>query len=489
MRAKSHFINNEWISGSGPEFHSINPATEETVWEGREATSGEVDRAVAAGAHAFEAWADLNLPDRTRYLEAFSRQVDEHGEELAEIISRETGKPRWESLTEVAAIKGKIGLAVRAYNERCRVVEGDLGGAHTAVRFKPHGVVAVIGPFNLPGHLPNGHIAPALIAGNTVVFKPSTQTPMVARKMVELWHAAELPGGVLNLIQGSRTAAAALVANPDLKGLFFTGGAAGGRALHRAFAGRPEIILALEMGGNNPLVVDRVSDLDAAAYLTVQSAFITSGQRCTCARRLIVPRGEQGDRFIDRLVALMGKIRVGAHTENPEPFMGPVISKRIADELLAAQEDLRKCGGTSLAPLTRIERPGAFLSPGLMDVTNVRDRQDVEVFGPLLQLIRVRDFDDAIREANNTAFGLSAGLLSDDRDRHLRFFRRIRAGIINWNRQITGASGAMPFGGVGSSGNHRPSGYYAADYCSYPIASMESSSVEIPANVIPGLDL
>jgi succinylglutamic semialdehyde dehydrogenase len=489
MNEKTHFIGNRWIQGRGEEFVSTDPATNQINWEGRAALEDEVNQAFEAAAAAFDSWANLQVDERIRYVERFKEVVSAHKPELAEAISREVGKPRWESNTEVDAIVGKVPLSVESYNERRSAAQLDFGGARAIVRFKPHGVVAVFGPFNLPGHLPNGHITPALIAGNTVVVKPSEQAPLVAQKMVEYWEEAGLPAGTLNLVQGGHETGILVSRHPRLDGLFFTGSAAAGKALHRSFGGRPEKILALELGGNNPLVVYEVGDPGIAAYLTIQSAYITTGQRCTCARRLIVPRGEEGDRFVTYLVSMIARIRTGPFTDDPEPFMGPVISSRILEALLQGQEDLRSRGGKALVEMTRLDRVGNFLTPGLMDATEIQDRPDEEFFGPFLQLIRVPDFDAAIREANNTAYGLSAGLLSGNGRLYDLFLRRIRAGIVNWNRQITGASGRLPFGGIGASGNHHPSGYYAADYCSYPVASIEiDRPTAIPRNV-PGIDL
>jgi succinylglutamic semialdehyde dehydrogenase len=391
-------------------------------------------------------------------------------------------------LTEVDAMVAKVAISIDAYHDRCRTVSGEFMGSATYIRFRPHGVVAVFGPFNLPGHLPNGHIVPALLAGNTVVFKPSEQAPLVAQETMALWEAAGIAPGVLNVIQGGPETGAALSGDPDLDGLLFTGSAATGKALHRAFAGHPEKVLALEMGGNNPLVVHQVADLDAAARLTVLSAYITAGQRCSCARRLIVPVGHEGDNFVERLVLTIQKVRVGAYTDNPEPFMGPLISKKAAEHLLAAQEELAAAGGTSLVQMRRVGEIPTMLTPGLMDVTRVPERPDAELFGPFLQLIRIRDFEAALHEADNTAYGLSAGLLSDNKALYDEFFRSVRAGVITWNRQTTGASSRLPFGGVKASGNHRPSAYYAADYCSYPVASIETERLTAPAQMPPGLE-
>jgi succinylglutamic semialdehyde dehydrogenase len=486
MSEASHFMGGRWIAGTGTAFESRDPSTGGIVFTGRAATDSEVNTAVEAAANAFEAWSALPLAERSAFLEAFGTQLRVQRADFADAISRETGKLRWESLAEVDLMIAKIGVSSAAYAERCEVKVADIAGNRAITRFKPHGVMVVFGPFNFPGHLPNGHMVPALLAGNTVVLKPSRQAALVGVKMLELWESVGMPAGVVNLVQGGRQTGTALTANPLVNGVLFTGSAAVGKALHRAFAGRPETILALEMGGNNPLVVHEVADRDAAAHITALSAFITSGQRCTCTRRLIVPSGTAGDDFITRLVAVAKSIRVGLHTDDPEPFMGPVISDAAADELLTAQAELTHRGAKTLVEMKSMRGIKALLGPGIIDVTDVADRDDEELFGPLLQLVRVTDFEAALDEANRTAYGLAAGLLSDKEGLYEEFFRRVRAGVINWNHQTTGASGKMPFGGIGSSGNHRPSAWYAADYCSYPVASIEASHVSTPTNLPPG---
>jgi succinylglutamic semialdehyde dehydrogenase len=448
-----------------------------------------VNDAVAAARAALESWAAMPIARRIGYCEAFVEQLRQHKPALLEIISEETGKPRWESATEVDAMIGKVALSIRAQDQRRHPTETTTAGVTTATRYKPHGVVAVLGPFNFPGHLPNGHIVPALLAGNTVVFKPSEHTPRTAEKTGELWRAAGLPAGVINLVQGvGQAVGAALVKHDGVDGVFFTGSYKVGCAINFALYDRPGKITALEMGGNNPLVVRRVGDLRAAAYATMQSAFLSAGQRCSCARRLIVVDDDETPGFIEALVAMMKRIRVGHYTDDPEPFMGPVIHKSAAVDMVLTHDELLGSGGRSIVEMTLV-RGTALLTPGLIDVTNVANRKDEEIFGPLLQLIRVKDFDAAIAEANNTRFGLAAGLLSDDRSLWERFYQKIRAGVVNWNRPLTGASSALPFGGIGDSGNHRPSAYFAADYCSYPVASLEIERVEMPQQLMPGIDL
>lgn len=486
--SRGHLIGGKWVAGEGPAFSSTDPSTGATAWSGREATAAEVGAAVEAARKAFPAWADLSVARRTEFLQGFSGNLRTNLEALLERISLETGKPRWEARQEVETMIAKVANSLEAYQERTSETRAEQSGFTAVRRFRPHGVTAVLGPFNLPGHLPHSHIVPALLAGNAVVYKPSELTPGVGEMTTELWTQAGLPKGVINLVQGGRHTGAALASHPDLDGLYFTGSYAGGLALNKLFAGEPGKILALELGGNNPLVVWDCADAAASAHLAVQSAYITSGQRCVCARRLILPEGPEGDRHLDALRALLPKIRVGPPEQSPEPFLGPVITTAAADRVLAAQDALAKKGGQILVPVKRLPQGPAFLSPGLMDVTSIADRPDEEIFGPLLQVIRVPTFDAAIAEANRTRFGLAAGLVSDQRALWDLFARRVRAGVMNWNRQTTGASGKLPFGGVGNSGNHRPSAYTAADYVAYPVASLEAEKAVAPKQPPAGID-
>lgn len=485
----THYIAGQWQAGQGQALQSLNPVTQAMVWEGQGADEAQVEAAVQAARQAFPAWAQLSLDARISVLEAFAEQLKANADALAQCIGEETGKPLWESATEVTSMVNKVAISVQSYRERTGEKSGPLADATAVLRHKPHGVVAVFGPYNFPGHLPNGHIVPALLAGNCVVFKPSELTPKVAELTVKCWIEAGLPAGVLNLVQGGRETGVALAANPGIDGLFFTGSSRTGNLLHQQFAGRPDKILALEMGGNNPLVVDEVQDVDAAVYTIIQSAFISAGQRCTCARRLLVPQGAWGDALVQRLVEVSRSISVGAFDQQPAPFMGSVISLQAARALMAAQAELLGKGAVALLEMTQPQADAALLTPGILDVTAVGERPDEEFFGPLLQVIRYADFDAAIDEANNTQYGLAAGLLSDSRARYQYFWLRSRAGIVNWNKQLTGAASSAPFGGVGASGNHRASAYYAADYCAYPVASLETASLTLPATLTPGVTL
>ncbi|NNM59848.1 MAG: succinylglutamate-semialdehyde dehydrogenase [Legionellales bacterium] len=481
------YINNQWISGQGEPLVTKNPATGEISWEGNSASMAEVEYAVGAANVALNQWRLRSVNFRLEILQRYAACIEEQKTVLAECIAEETGKPFWESATEVTSMIGKIKLSAQAYSERTGDSEKPLQGAVSVVRHHPIGVMAVLGPFNFPGHLPNGQIVPALLAGNTIVFKPSELTPKTSIFLAKLWEQAGFPAGVINLVLGSGKVGQTLTSHPYINGILFTGSYATGKKLHLQCAGQPEKMLVLEMGGNNPLIVWDVKNKDAAAYHILQSAFISAGQRCTCARRLIIAKGEEGDRLLSRLKSWMAGIKVGYWRDEPEPFMGPVISQAAAHYLLEKQAFLIAHGGEPLIKMQHIKPETGLLSPGLIDITMNNSQEDIELFGPLLQVIRVQDFDEALRVANDTQYRLAAGLQSDSREHYDRFFQTIHAGVLSWNRPTTGASSAAPFGGIGQSGNYRPGSYYAADYCAYPVASSESTQLILPENLLPGL--
>ena len=503
---RNHFIDGRWSPGVGTRFEALDPSNGPVDgdtgsvngkgWTGRAADRDEVIRACAAACRAFPQWVSVPLEVRVAFCDRFRQLLAERVESLAAIISCEVGKPLWESRLEVASMIAKIPISVAAHAHRTGDSTSTIAEGTVVRRHRAHGALAVFGPYNFPGHLPNGHIVPALIAGNTVVFKPSEHAPRTAIAVIALWQEAGLPPGVINLVQGASETGRLLAdcvqsdtpVSHALSGILFTGSHRTGALLHRQMGGQPGKMLALEMGGNNPLVVWETLQLDAAVHHTIVSAFISAGQRCTCARRLIIEDGPRGRMFLERLIAVASRIVVGTWSEEPQPFMGPVVSSTVAKNLLSVQKDLIAKGAISLLLMRSVGEGTGLLSPGILDVTDVLKVPDEEWFGPLLQVIRVRDFAEALKVANTTRYGLAAALISDRSELWQQFQIGVRAGIVNWNRPTTGASSNEPFGGVGDSGNHRPSALYAADYCAYPIASIEGGVLQMPEKLLPGLD-
>lgn len=461
------FIGGAWRAGAGERFASHDPATGDKVWEGRAADLDDVAEAMAAARLAFPSWSRRPREERVAVVRAFAKAIEKRADEIAGTISREMGKTLWDAKGEAQAMIGKVEISIRAQAERAGEREEKAAFGAMTLSHHAHGVLAVFGPFNFPGHLPNGHIVPALLAGNSVLFKPSEFTPGVGALMVEAWEEAGLPAGVINLLQGGRETGGAILDLTGLNGVLFTGSAHTGVLIHKKFAGRPDVLLALELGGNNPLIVWPPADVDAAANLIAHSAFATSGQRCSCARRLIVPQGPEGDAIIAALAALTPRISVGPATQTPEPFLGPLVNAAAADRAVKFEQGLTALGAKPIVPL---RREGALVHPGVIDVTGLTP-PDEELFGPILQVYRVTDFDHALDVANATRFGLAGGLISDDSALWARVKNEMRAGVLNWNRPTTGASSALPFGGPGLSGSLRPSAYYAADYVAYPVST------------------
>ena len=477
-------IGSQTPAGNGEAMASRCPWDNTPLWQGAAASVEQVNQAVVAARAALPQWLHV---DRAKCAAAYVTALKSQAQDFARVMALETARPLWETRTEVAAMVAKLDHSLAAQAARRAETRVTTADAVAITHFKPHGVAAVFGPFNMPGHLPNGHIIPALLAGNTIVFKPSEKTPHSGEFMCQLWRQSGLPPGVLNLVQGPASVGEALAQNPDLDAVFFTGSVAVGQALQRLQLQYPHRMLALELGGNNPLVIFNCGDHRAAAYTALTSAFLTAGQRCTCARRLIV--GPSDHPVIAELVTMIQSMRIAGPLDTPEPFMGSLISPDAADVVLAAQNRLLSAGGKIVLQASRIAGHDAGLTPGIIDMTDVPNPPDTEIFGPLVQLIRVPDFYSALQEANKTRFGLSAALLSDRRELFQQFYQHVRAGVINWNRPTNGASSALPFGGIGLSGNHRPSGAWAADYCSYPIATMETEKLTAPEKPAPGVSL
>jgi len=479
-------IGGAWTPGAGEHLHSADLISGEPAYRGHAADAAQVGAAFAAAAAAQPAWARRSHAERVALLRAFGKAVEARAGELRRAICLEVGKPRWEADTEVGAVRGKVELIIEAWEQRCVRPPESIGAARAVERRRPLGVIGVIGPSNFPAHLPNGQILPALVAGNAVVFKPSERTPLVGEILLRCLLDAGLPAELLGLVQGGRDVATAMLEDQRLGGLCFTGSAAVGRSLHRALAGRPEVLLALEMGGNNPLLVWDAGEAALVARQVLLSAFLTAGQRCTCARRLILPVGAEGDAVLAALQAQLHELRVGHHADEPEPFYGPLADRAAADAVVGHAESLLGSGAVALRALERSERHPALLRPGLIDVGPLDAPPDEECFGPLLQVERHDDFDAAVAACNRTRYGLSAGLISRRRELCERFISEVRAGVVNWNRQTTGASGRLPFGGLAASGNHRPAGWSIVDAVSDPVASLEVDECDAGPD-LPGL--
>jgi succinylglutamic semialdehyde dehydrogenase len=485
----SYIINGQEIkptvSGTIERVESINPFSGEVLWAGKAADTETVDAAVAAARAAFPGWARLEFSERHTFLSRFVELVQEHSDALTRLIATEAGKPLWESKTEANSLVTKLGASVDAYKSRVSESDREVRGLRSRTRFRPHGVMAVLGPFNFPASMANSHIMPALLAGNTVVFKPSEQTPVIGLIVSRLWQKAGLPPGVMNCITGAKNTGEYLIAHKDIDGVLLVGSYGAGMSIRRMLVDSPQKIVALEMGGNSPLVIWDYDDLDAVVHIIIQSAFMSGGQRCSAARRLLIPKSDTA--LIPRLTEVLRKLRIGDFNLKPEPYYGPLIRPAAANEVIRRTKELVSGGAELILEPIQQGPIRTVVTPGLIGVDNCSNDRDEEIFGPILKIRRYSNFEEAIAIANDTKFGLAAGIVCRTKERFDEFFHAVKAGIVNWNQQLTGATTLAPFGGVKHSGNFRPAGFLSADYCSYAIASFEVEKPKLPDPPVAGI--
>jgi len=490
-RAPSDLLGGRFAPIPGDSLRSTNPAhPTEVVWSGSPVLA-HVDEAVAAARRAQPSWARTPLERRFAALRRFRDLCKARADDMARLIADETGKALWDARGEANLLAAKVDITLDDSEfgglRRVTGFEIPLSPSRTGrAWFRPHGVLCVLGPYNFPAHLPNGHLVPALAMGNTVVLKPSDKAPAVGQTLATwLWEALEAEGappGVVNMVQGAADVASRLAAAPGVDGILFTGSWPVGRRILEANLDSPGRIIALEMGGNSAAVVLPDANLRQAAIEVVRSAFVSTGQRCTCTRRLIVHRSIE-ERFVEAIVAIASKLRIGDPLGDPAPFMGPIITAEARASVLAAQEGYARGGASIRLAARALEDPsgGHYITPGIVRVdrftaTEEGPGADVEVFGPLLRYVVVDSMDEAVEQANATRYGLAASIFTNDAAAIERFLAEARAGCVNINTGTAGASSKLPFGGLGLSGDNRPAGSFSLDYCAYPVAGMIESS-------------
>jgi len=448
------------------------------------ADAAAVDAAVARARRAFPAWRDLGFERRAAVLRRFRDTVRAREEEIARLVAREVGKALWDARGEARLLAAKVDATL---NEGMRLVAPLEAGGGARATYHPRGVLAVLGPFNFPVHLPNGHLIPALATGNTAVFKPSDQAPACGAWLVERLREAGLPEGVLEIAQGGGETGRALAVHPDVDGVLFTGSYAVGRALAGATRDQPGKILALEMGGKNAIAILDDADLERAVAETALSMCATTGQRCSCASRLFVQRAVM-DEFAERLVRVLRGVRAGPPLEEGV-FMGPLVSRDAWERLRGWRERAAEAGGERVL-LAEPDLPPPYTGPGLVRFAKTEQRhpyQREEIFGPEAALYPVDDVDHAVAALNDSDYGLAASVFTRDRARFEGFVGRVRTGLLNWNRGTVGASGKLPFGGLRRSGNDRPAGVLATVYCTFPQAHLETEAPFDPESLPPGM--
>jgi succinylglutamic semialdehyde dehydrogenase len=489
------YINGQFVRAKRPdgEHRGLSPADlkDETITI--EYTFDHVEKACEAARAAYKTWKKTTIEERKTYLNRLKEQYQANKEELARTISRETGKPFWETLTEAQAMINKIDITL---NDSMKLVDtvhvpNALPGVDGYIRHHARGVMAVIGPFNFPGHLPNGHIIPALAVGNTVVFKPSEWTPAVGQLMAQLFEKAGFPKGVFNVVHGVAETGKRLVQNEEVDGILFTGSYEVGLKIKQDTLNQYWKILALEMGGKNAAIVWDDADFEKAIYECLTGSYHSTGQRCSCTSRIILSK-KIADKFIDRFYALAKKIKIGHWSE--QVFMGPLINKSAVEKFIRFQEIAKREEAESLMRGKELEtgRPGYYVTPSINLIKNYRQDsvyQQTEIFGPNVGIYTADSLEQAIEMANGTNYGLALSIFTKDRAKYEAVLADADVGILNWNRSTVGASSKLPFGGSKKSGNDRPSGHFAINYCTVPMANLEDTTEFDSTKIVPGIDL
>ncbi len=485
-----NFFDKCWQEGEGEELVSRNPATGNMMWSGNVASVKQVNQAVTSADNAVQDWLKLGLENRLEMLRRYVELVDSKRTEIAWLIADETGKTYWGARIEIDESIRKLKASEKAFKKRCSNNTCELSnGDRVLTRYRPLGVMAIIEGFSLAVYKLFGHLMPALIAGNTVVIKPSEQAPGVTQKLVELWVESGGCPSVVSLLHGGPQVGEWLAEDKKVAGILFTGRRVNGESIEKKAYETKGKLTVLEMGANNALVVWDVEEIKSVAYNILLSAFIYSGQCCTCVHRLILPSDAIGDLILRKLIELVERLVVGLPRDEEQPFIGPLISNDAADMAMQRQDELEKLGGVSMLKMYRSDHCAALIHPGVIDVTALEEPCDVEVLAPLLQVIRAESFEHAIELSEQSKYGLGSCLISDREGLYKQFRECSSAGIVYWNRPLTALIDVLPRVARGCSGNSRTGAYFSADFCSYPVVSIEGEHASIPEYLMPGIRL
>ncbi len=488
------YIDGAWVKSDRPdgEFTDVSPADLKDEIMRLEYRYDHVARAAAAADKAFRSWSLAPASERFSALRRLKEVYIAEADSMATVIARETGKPLWEANTEVKAMINKIDITL---DHSMKLVEDTkvpnaLPNVDGYIRYRARGVMAVLGPFNFPGHLPNGHIVPALATGNTVVFKPSELTPAIGQMMAQMFEKAQFPKGVFNLVQGIGETGKRLCADENVDGVLFTGSYETGLKIKQSTIEHYWKVLALEMGGKNATIVWDDADLNKALYETIQGAYLSAGQRCSGTSRIILHRSI-AEKFTERFYETAKKLTIGYWKDNP--FMGPLINSEAVEKYLRFQEIAQREGCERLMRGKALDtgRSGYYVTPSICLVKDFKEDsvyQKSEIFGPNVAIYTVDDFGQALKINDSTGFGLSLAVFTKDRTRYDRAVQEARCGLVNWNRTTNGASSRLPFGGFGKSGNDRPTAHFAVQYCTVPISTLEDTTELDLKGMPPGMN-
>ena len=439
-----------------------------------------IELVIESALSGFETWRKLSFDERITYLKKYQEIVRSKKDEIAMALALEVGKPLWEAKTEAAALDSKVSVTITDSYERIKQktikeVMPKIDG-HTISR--PLGPSFVIGPFNFPCHLANGQILSALLAGNSIIFKPSEKTIYSAQLMIECFHEAGFPKGVINFINGTGHTASVLTADKRIKGVFFTGSKAVGlRILENTYKDLNKLV-ALELGGKNSTIIHEDTNINHALPELLRACFLTSGQRCTSTSMILIHRKIEQE-FIHKFKTITERIRVGHPTSTPDPFMGPLIDEQAEKMYFDFCNYGKQDGAEEIIPPRKIDVgfQGHYVSPSIhyAKKPNLAGRFiQEEIFGPNCFFIPYDDVEEAIKIVNSTQYGLASSVFTRNSDIYQLCLRDIECGLINLNRSTVGATARLPFGGLKNSGNHRPAAVAMIDHCVGTVASLET---------------
>ena len=440
-----------------------------------------IEAVIESSLKGFEYWRKLSHEERMGYLKKYQEIVRARKDEIALALALEVGKPLWEAKTEAAALDTKVTVTITDSYERIKQktisdVMLKIDG-HTIQ--KPLGPCFVIGPFNFPCHLANGQILAALLAGNSIIFKPSEKTIYSAQLMIECLHQAGFPEGVINFINGTGLTASKITSDKRIKGVFFTGSRAVGlKILDNTYRDLNKLV-ALELGGKNSTIIHHDTNISHALPELLRACFLTSGQRCTSTSMILIHKKIE-EEFINQFKAVTEKIIVGHPTKSqPDPFMGPLIDEQAEKLYFDFCQAGKNEGAEEIIGPKKLDLgyKGYYVSPSIhyAKKPNLKGKFiQEEIFGPNCFFVPYEDIEEAISIANCTDYGLAASVFTRDADIYNLCLRDIDAGLINLNRSTVGATARLPFGGLKNSGNHRPAAVSMIDHCVGTVASLET---------------
>ena len=462
-------------TGAHEKFEKFAPAnTGHKLWE-LEVYYDHVDAVVLSAQKGFQAWRAISFEERSTYLKRYQKAVIAKKEEIARAIALEVGKPYWESLTEANALSAKVDITLNDSLRRIANQNFDdiLPATRGELYYRPIGPSLIIGPFNFPCHLANGQILSSLIAGNSIIFKPSEKTPYCAQLLIDCFVQAQFPKGVINLIQGGAQTVNRLIKEKSIKGIYFTGSKDVGKTILKYTYDDLSKLVALELGGKNTTIVHSDANRDFALSELLKSCFLTSGQRCT-STSIIPIHHSLADQFVEDFHQLAKKIIIDHPIDfEREPFMGPLIDKKAVENYLAfmgmaKQEDAQE---VMRGKVIEKKYPGHYVTPSIHYMGRPATEGHFiksEIFGPNTTFLPYHDIEEAIAIANIPDYGLAASVFTANDAIFSQCAANISAGLVNHNRSTVGASSKLPFGGVKNSGNYRPAAVSMVDSCIYP---------------------